>query len=52
MITYEEIKNIKQKLGNEMARRRWYGNLNVSPYNATTMSNEAQITKGSKMLAS
>ena len=35
-----------------MARRRWYGNLNVSPYNATTMSNEAQITKGSKMLAS
>ena len=52
MITSEEIKNIKQTLGNEMARRRWYGNLNVSPYNATTMSNETQITKGSKMLAS
>lgn len=51
MITPSEIKELKSKIGNEMKRRCWYGNMNVSPYNDTDIANASSITKGSKVLA-
>ena len=51
MITPSEIKELKSKIGNEMKRRCWYGNMNVSPYNDTDIANASSITKGSRVLA-
>ena len=51
MITPSEIKELKSKIGNEMKRRCWYGNMNVSPYNTTDIPNASSIIKGSKVLA-
>lgn len=51
MITPSEIKELKSKIGNEMKRRCWYGNMNVSPYNDINIANASSITKGSRVLA-